>query len=323
MSRALGEAWGLEVTDLRLEPKGFGSFHWAGGSPDGRRWFVKLDGLEGKPYLGDEPSSARHGLVSAYTTALLLERAGLACVVAPVPTLDGEVLVPVGETWTLAVFHFVDGTTGEWGHRGPAGRRRQLARSLADLHGVTPGADWGTPRRGWEVPGRAGFDAALAHLGATWTGGPFAEPARRALQENGPLIREWLDRHDAVAPEMAAARPDLVVTHGEPHPGNVMTVEDEVRVIDWDTVALAPAERDLWMFDNDTDWLGAYEEMSGRTPDRSVMAFYRLTWALADLAAFTEVFRRPHERNRVTEKSLKGLLGILDGSEPAPYGTRE
>ena len=102
-----------------------------------------------------------------------------------------------------------------------------------------------------------------------------------------------------------------------------MTVGDEVFLIDWDTVAVAPAERDLWMFDNDPETLTAYEEASGYSLDRAAMAFYRLTWGLADLAAFTEVFRGAHERNRVTEKSWNGLLRILDRSEPAPYGTRE
>ena len=188
MSRTVGEAWGIEVTDLRLEPKGFGSYHWAGGSPDGRRWFVKLDGLEGKPYLGDDPSSARHGLVAAYTCAHLLERAGLEFVVAPVPTRAGQILVPLGEAWTLAVFPLVHGTPGEWGHPGPAGLRRRLARRLADLHGVTPAPDWGVPRRGWELPGRAGLDVALEELGQTWSGGPYSEPTRLALQESRSLI---------------------------------------------------------------------------------------------------------------------------------------
>ena len=38
-----------------------------------------------------------------------------------------------------------------------------------------------------------------------------------------------------------------VVTHGEPHPVNVMQTDAGRVLIDWDTVAIAPPERDLWM----------------------------------------------------------------------------
>ena len=54
------------------------------------------------------------------------------------------------------------------------------------------------------------------------------------------------------------------VTRGEPHGGNIMRVGRELLFIAWDTVALAPPERDLWMLDNgaagglasDTDAMG-------------------------------------------------------------------
>ena len=37
------------------------------------------------------------------------------------------------------------------------------------------------------------------------------------------------------------------MTHGEPHAGNVMRTDEGRLLVDWDTVALAPPERDLWM----------------------------------------------------------------------------
>ena len=39
---------------------------------------------------------------------------------------------------------------------------------------------------------------------------------------------------------------EVVLTHGEPHPGNTMRTEDGWRLIDWDTARIAPPERDLW-----------------------------------------------------------------------------
>ncbi len=44
-----------------------------------------------------------------------------------------------------------------------------------------------------------------------------------------------------------ASREDrLVITHGEPHAANVMGSPGGLVLVDWDTVLLAPPERDLW-----------------------------------------------------------------------------
>ncbi|WP_207232468.1 hypothetical protein [Micromonospora kangleipakensis] len=41
--------------------------------------------------------------------------------------------------------------------------------------------------------------------------------------------------------------------HGEPHPGNPDPGTLGLRLIDRDTVQIAPPERDLWMLAGDTD----------------------------------------------------------------------
>ncbi|HET6811219.1 MAG TPA: aminoglycoside phosphotransferase family protein [Acidimicrobiales bacterium] len=316
----LAEAWGLELTRLHYVPKGFASYHWTGVAADGTRWFVKLDGLEHKPYLGEDPTSAAAGLEAAYATAHLLATAGLEFVVAPVPALDGRILDRIRPRWALSLFPFVAGASGRWGRRGRADARRRLIHALARLHGADSTASPLVTIRGWELPGRSALEAALAEVTAPWSGGPFSETARRALMDKKELVREWLAALDSLQSAVAAARPALVITHGEPHPGNVMIDGDQVRIIDWDTVALAPVERDLWMFSDDPALLDAYAAASGCSAHPTALSCYRLIWALSDLAAFTAGFRRPHDRNRATEHSWRGFLRILDGSEPAPYG---
>lgn len=45
----------------------------------------------------------------------------------------------------------------------------------------------------------------------------------------------------------------------------------------------------------------------GGEVDRDAMNFFRLTWTLADIAAFTEVLRSPHRRSADTEKAYDAL----------------
>jgi aminoglycoside phosphotransferase (APT) family kinase protein len=42
---------------------------------------------------------------------------------------------------------------------------------------------------------------------------------------------------------------DEVLTHGEPHPGNLIQVGSRWMLVDWDTTLVAPPERDLWLLD--------------------------------------------------------------------------
>ena len=79
-------------------------------------------------------------------------------------------------------------------------------------------------------------------------------------------------------------------------------------LIDWDTVALAPPERDLWMVATETgDELRRYTELTGRPVDAAAIELYRLRWALDDLSCFVRDLRAPHRRTPGTEHAWQAL----------------
>ena len=99
-----------------------------------------------------------------------------------------------------------------------------------------------------------------------------------------------------------------VVTHGEPHAANVISTGGRHVLIDWDTVGLAPPERDLWMVvDGDGDEARTYTATTGHTIDRVAMDFYRLAWDLDDLAAYLSELRSPHHHDEDTENAYVGV----------------
>ena len=73
-------------------------------------------------------------------------------------------------------------------------------------------------------------------------------------------------------------------------------------VVDWDTVALAPPERDLWMVAAET---ASYARVTGREPDAVAIDYFRLTWDLKDLAEYLHKFRSPHGRNEDTAREVE------------------
>lgn len=322
LADALAGSWGLDAGPLRYFPKGFGSYHWLAETA-AQRYFLTVDDLDIKPWLGGSPDSTFRGLEAAYDLAFALrQHAHLGFVVGPIPQLDGGTALRFTERYALTVFPFMDGKLGAWGDRIGRTDREQLLRRLAELHRSTPAVAHRAPRHGLRLPGRAILEAALDDLDRPWTGGPFSEPARRQLANHAAAVRRWIVAFDRLAGLVEEAGGEQVITHGEPHPGNLIHTEDGVLLVDWDTAGLAPPERDLWMFDDGSpSILAPYTEASGRMVDDTAISLFRLAWTLSDIAAFTALFRSDHRRTQGAEKSLHALRDSLVGALTIrPYG---
>jgi spectinomycin phosphotransferase len=311
IGRALAEGWRIHAADLRYAAVGGGSYHWVMRDGEGGRWFVTVDDLDDKPWLGHSRVTALDGLRAAMDTALALRRkAGLRFVAAPIPALGGETVRPLDARYAIAVFPFLDGTSGRFGEDYPARRRVELASLLAALHQATPIlARPPVARIG--LPRRAALDAALGGLDQPWPGGPYGEPARELLIRTAGRIRSLLARFDQLAKRVAARA--AVITHGEPHGANFMRANfmragTGTMLIDWDTTGLAPPERDLWMIASNTgEELRHYSAATGRAIDPAALTFYRLRWALDDMSAFLMQLRAARQRTADTEHAWRAL----------------
>jgi spectinomycin phosphotransferase len=206
--------------------------------------------------------------------------------------------------FTIALFPFVDGRN--LGHFDiPVDDQPSLVHLLAELHEASPHVPDIALTRGFELPGRAALDDALTELEVPWTSGPFAESARQWLATNTGRVQRGLELYEELASRVQMSSP-LVITHGEPHAGNVMRARSRLVLVDWDTVAFAPAERDLW-FVNDQSSRVMYAHATGRTVDPATVHLYALGWKLSDLAAFISVLRSPHGRSNDTEHAWSVL----------------
>jgi hypothetical protein len=138
---------------------------------------------------------------------------------------------------------------------------------------------------------------APADLRSPWTAGPYGEPARDLLRRHATRIRTWLAEFDTFA-AAAGRTTNWAITHGEPHPGNILRTPAGPELIDGDTVRLAPPERDLWMLTS---------AMFGATPTRPPLAQplrarhrpTRLPRTHRLLSALVAAGRRRHLRHRV------------------------
>src|SRR6266516_1979723 len=316
---------------MRYAAVGGGSYYWVVTSGPGEQWFVTVDDLDDKGWLGRTRPAVFAGLRAALDASVTLRReTGLRFVAAPVPALDGQSLRPLGHAHTVALFSFLHGTPGEWDKPLPAADLDELLAMLAALHGVDP-ATVRLRRREAGVSWRDDLELALRELGRPWTGGPFAEPARELLAGSAGPARRGLEALDRWT-RAPAALENLVITHGEPHPGNIIRVAADgadgaggaggaggaspasgaIMLIDWDTVGLAPPERDQWMIATEAgDELRRYTELTGRPVDPAAIELYRVRWDLDDLSCFVRDLRAPPRRTPGTEHAWQALQTII------------
>jgi spectinomycin phosphotransferase len=187
-----------------------------------------------------------------------------------------------------------------------AAERGRLAGLLAALHRSAPAVP-GLRRAAW-LPLRAQLEAALGDLHLPWSGGPFAEPARELLARTHCEVRSLLGAFDELRAQVAAGPGELVVTHGEPHPGNLIWAGGALMLIDWDTVGLGPPERDLWMIAGaDGAALRVYADATGRAADPAALALFRLRWTLDDISSFVSQLRSRHDRTPGSEHAWRSL----------------
>ena len=73
---AVADGWGLDIPSAHYVPVGFGSYHWVAADAGGMRYFITVDDLRHKGWLGASPTAAFGGLRSAFDTAFALRHAG-------------------------------------------------------------------------------------------------------------------------------------------------------------------------------------------------------------------------------------------------------
>ncbi len=317
--------WGLREPRLRYLPVGFGGHHWRADSASGR-FFVTVDDLESGIQSGEEGGAAFAGLERSYRTAAALrDDAGLEFVLAPIADGDGGVIRRLGSRYAVSVAPFVDGTSGSFGEYETAEERERIGALLGRLHTASGVVEQGLARRDdCGIPGRSGLEEALATLGSTWHAGPFAEPARALLAPRAEELEQRLRDYDVLAARVRRRSASWVITHGEPHRGNVIVVPDGSRLlVDWDTALVAPRERDLlFVLDERLTGWDAYTSTAGHVElDREALDLYGRRWALGDIGMFAADVLRPHEEDENTTASFGFLRGYLErtGAGDGPW----
>jgi len=304
VAAALARQWALAVRDMSYLPVGFGGYHWLAADQAGSRWFVTVSDLAA-PWVRDLPAAMQ-------TAAWLATEAGLEFVVAPVPTTAGQVVGTLDSRHALTLFPYLDAAPGRFEDPVDDGDRAAIIDMLARLHTAI--------HQGIQVPGqplqllaaRQAIGRALASLGVPWNGGPYAEPGRDLLARYEQPLRQAFARFDVLLDRVREAGGAHVITHGEPHPGNLLRTRAGLCLVDWGMTALARPERDLWRVISGDQDAARYSSRTGWTVNQDALALYRLRWDLDDIAGMLPKIRGSHQQTADTLMTWTELQKTLE-----------
>ncbi|MFI6865795.1 phosphotransferase family protein [Nocardia sp. NPDC050406] len=290
IAHAVATHWLPEAADIAYLPWGFGAHHWrvTGG---GATLFVTLDQLG--------PRHSAVSLEAAYAGAAALAAAGLDVVCAPLPARSGRFTVDVG-AGALSVTPWLAGRSPSAEEASEPRHIREVVLALEALHRAAPPAglrSW-APRVGSEFA-----DELRARTAEPWTSGPMAEQARLAVAAHDNAIERWTARYLELAEVAFSQRDSWVPTHGEPHNDNQVMSPDGLKLVDWESLALAPPERDY------ADLVPAANDLL--SPDPAMMELFALDWRLSEIAEYARWFAAPHDGTEDDRTALDGLYEEL------------
>lgn len=297
---AAQQSWRYPLDRCEYVAKGMGAHHWLGYSADDEPLaFVTADRVE--------------EVRAPYLAARELRDRGLAFVHAPEITVDGDVLARLADDWWLSTTPWVPGRSGDGSYRNDV-ERLQVAHLLGTLHSTEPPEQlprW-APKQEW--PDAL---AALEDLDRPWMSGPYAEATRELFGVHEESIRNLMAEFRQLCQEILPGDEPWVVTHGEPHTSNVRWAEDgRLLLIDWDTIALGPRERDLGGVLAQATVAAPAEAYvrgggSALPPRESILDLYAREWVLDEVDVYGRQLHERHtgnENDRVAIESLRRYL---------------
>ena len=302
------DEWDAGLVSAAYLPRGAGAHHWVASGKHQPRWFVTADDV-GAPGRLEE-------LLDTYAAARELAARGHHVVVPTVaPRSEPSGVGVVHHAYLLTVTPYLEGESGP-GEYADDNQRALIAGALGALHADPPPAR----TRPW-VPGppsRSELGSLLERLDRPWTAGPFGESVRAALRDSGPELGRLYRRFDELSAQALTTRDGWVPTHGEPHTANVLWQLGGPVLVDWESLRVAPRERDLRTVLRGADGaepLSAYVAHGGTADiDDDMVELFDLEWWLWEVAEYAVRFHGPHDGD---EDDVRFHEAFLDEVVPA------
>lgn len=142
----------------------------------------------------------------------------------------------------------------------------------------------------------------------------------RLLQNKRTSIEQLVRRAEYFAAVLAQQSIETCLCHGDIHAGNLLIDASNLYLVDWDTLILAPKERDLmfigagiggiWNTTQEQEWF--YQGYSQTEINPTALAYYRCERVVQDIAVYCEQLLTTDEGDADRRVSFEQLAGQFE-----------
>jgi spectinomycin phosphotransferase len=307
---ALQAHYNISITALTFLPLGndLASFVYRVDASDGKSYFLKA-----RAGVGFSPPSL---IIPRF-----LHQQGIPHIIAPLPTASGALWVQLSD-FALSLYPFIDARTAA-GTGLAAQHWRELGTTLQQIHTSHLPPDLRQiVRHETFTPSRR---QVLTDLESVIANHELADPTQQELaafwRARQAEIRAVIARADMLGDQLRQWSLPLVLCHADLHTWNVLLdTEQQMWIVDWDEIVLAPKERDLMFViggighglvsEHETScFLQGYGDPA---IDRRALVYYRYAWAVQDMGAYAEeVFFSPDRGEQSRSAAVRGFIDLF------------
>jgi len=191
----------------------------------------------------------------------------------------------------------------------------KLGQTIAQIHDITSQIAQKPPAENFDFPNGDLFDEQFKGTLTSTSTDPVIKALKKLLSEHEAEVytdKNELIRLAALCKDQSSA---LVITHGDLSTNVLIKSPDDIYIIDWDEMRLAPAERDLWMLDERPSFLIGYQSIRPDFQiDKNRRSFCILQYHFENMMLkFTEILNKERDAQerleRVEKLAVAGLAG--------------
>jgi spectinomycin phosphotransferase len=306
----LQREYGLRIVQIDFLPLGndMNTAVYRVVADDARPYFLKL----------------RSGHFDEITVAIprLLSDQGMAQIIAPLATSAGQLWARM-DAFALILSPFVEGKNGLEVTLSDR-QRVEIGAALKRLHtlAVPEALRQRIPRETFSPYWRDLVRGYLARAEDTTFADPVAAALTALLRAKRAVVDDLMLRAEQLAAHLQSQSLEFVVCHADIHAWNVLIdPSGRLFIVDWDTLILAPKERDLMFIGAGIDhvWPSArehalfYQGYGATEIDPTALAYYRFERIVEDIAAYCAQILLTDQGG---ENRAEGLRQLVDQFEP-------
>ncbi len=269
LNRILVIHWNLQITALTDAPRQFVA----------ETFFVKTEDQTFFCKVIDKPLFI-DGVITSLPALANIHDLGYSKINYPIPTVGGDLFVKEGGT-LIVLFNFIDAPQNyEYDNT-------ILGKTIAEIHKLSPQITTPIKHEQFEFKHASVFMNKLDQLSSEAGRDEIATNLHKLMNANYSTIVRAYKQFQIVAENCSNSELDCVITHGDA-PGNVLVKSpDDIYIVDWDDILLAPAERDLWFMIDKQDFVNGYtREIPEYNPNQVALDYYLLNRYFNDMVEY-------------------------------------